>query len=112
MIRKRLTTGPRIVKLREEAGYTQSSLAKALGVTQTCVWNWEQGNTFPRPETLKTVARLLKSTPEFLRDGNASDPSISAGPDTSIAEIVEHARELVAAAAGVDPGRVRVTIDF
>ncbi len=37
----------RIKKLREKQGYTQTELAKMLGVTRSCVNAWEMGISVP-----------------------------------------------------------------
>lgn len=46
-------------KLRKEKGYTQQSLAKALGVDQSAVCLWEKGRTFPRVDVAIRLANLL-----------------------------------------------------
>lgn len=43
-----------------ELGWTQSQLAKAVGVSSQSVTNWLQGKDFPRPATLLKLATTLK----------------------------------------------------
>ena len=42
----------RIKKLREKQGYTQTELAKMLGVTRSCVNAWEMGISVPSTQSL------------------------------------------------------------
>lgn len=50
----------RIREAREKAGMTQAEFARALGVTQGAVYQWENGLTSPRLKVLVTMAELLK----------------------------------------------------
>lgn len=43
-----------------ERGWTQTQLAKAVGVTSQAVTNWLKGSDFPRPATLLKLATTLK----------------------------------------------------
>lgn len=43
-----------------ERGWTQTQLAKAVGVTSQSVTNWLKGSDFPRPATLLKLATTLK----------------------------------------------------
>lgn len=45
--------------LRRRAGYTQESLAEALGVSRQAVGKWESGQALPEAATLLTLADLL-----------------------------------------------------
>lgn len=45
--------------LRRRAGYTQETLAEALGVSRQAVGKWESGQGFPEAATLVTLADLL-----------------------------------------------------
>jgi transcriptional regulator with XRE-family HTH domain len=77
----------RVATLRSERGFSKSGLARAVSVSTTCVWNWEEGNTHPRPEALARIAAALGTTPAFLERGEAAssrDSDITAsetGPD-------------------------------
>jgi len=65
----------RLGALRSERGFSKSSLARAVDVSPTCVWNWENGNTHPRPEALARIATVLGTTPALLEreEGFASN---------------------------------------
>lgn len=55
--------------LRRRAGYTQETLAEALGVSRQAVGKWESGLTMPEAGTLLTLAQLLDcSLDALMRD--------------------------------------------
>lgn len=74
--------------LRRRAGYTQETLAEALGVSRQAVGKWENGQTMPEATTLLTLAGLLgcsldalmreelteEATPEPLPDAEQPEP--------------------------------------
>lgn len=47
---------------RDRLGITQEELAKAVGVTQGAVSQWEAGATHPSFKMLRTLARVLCTT--------------------------------------------------
>ncbi|MFH8701873.1 telomere-associated protein Tap [Streptomyces chartreusis] len=47
-------------RLRDAAGITQARIAKAMGVTEQTVKNWENGRSEPKPPRLEAYQRLLK----------------------------------------------------
>lgn len=49
----------RLRELRRKNGYTQSGLAKALGVSQSTVGNWETGFRRPNLDNLERITRLF-----------------------------------------------------
>lgn len=52
----------RIKELRKQAGFTQASLAEAMGVTQTIASDWEHEVYLPRTRQLPDLARLFGVT--------------------------------------------------
>ena len=52
--------------LRRRAGYTQETLAEALGVSRQAVGKWESGQALPEAATLLTLADLLGCTLDTL----------------------------------------------
>lgn len=56
----------RLRELRRKNGYTQSGLAKALGVSQSKVSNWEAGIRKPNFDTLERIAKILGVTVGYL----------------------------------------------
>lgn len=65
----------RLKDLREQRRMSKTGLGKAVGVTTTCVWNWEEGNTEPRSENMAALAKALAVSPEYLELGKGSGPS-------------------------------------
>lgn len=48
-----------LAKLRREAGFTQDSLAKRLGVATSLVSKWEQGIQMPNYDNLRKIRTVL-----------------------------------------------------
>lgn len=66
-------------KLREEAHVSQAALARALGVAQNTVSNWENGNRDPSNEALMRVADFFGVTVDYLlgkEESKREDPGI------------------------------------
>lgn len=53
------TLGEKIRYMRMSKGLRQDELAKALGVYNTAVCQWEKGLTEPRPEHMNRRGQLL-----------------------------------------------------
>ena len=49
----------RIRELRKQAGFTQATLAEAMGVTQTIASGWENEVYLPRTRQLPDLAKLF-----------------------------------------------------
>lgn len=49
----------RLRELRRKNGYTQASLAKALGVSQTTISSWEAGSWVPNFDNLERIAKIF-----------------------------------------------------
>jgi transcriptional regulator with XRE-family HTH domain len=57
----------RLVYVRHGVGFTQESLAKALGVDPVTVYRWENGMTAPPPSKLQRLEELLSAKGETAR---------------------------------------------
>ena len=104
----------RIASLREQHELTQNELGRKVGVSGTCVWNWEGANTFPRPVTLRRLAEAFGTSVADLAGnsvGTINDSERSASELKPLAEIILEARRSVAGAAGVPVSKVRVILD-
>ncbi len=56
----------RIKELREEKAWTQTELAKILGVTRSCVNAWEMGISVPSTQYVVELASLFRISTDFL----------------------------------------------
>lgn len=66
--------GANIMKARKAKGYTQMTLADALGVSFQAVSNWERGQTCPDIANLSVLSRLLDiSIDELLGNRRAAE---------------------------------------
>lgn len=54
------------VNCRKKAGLTQMEVAKALGVSDAAVCQWEKGETMPTAKRLREVAKLYKCSVDKL----------------------------------------------
>jgi len=64
----------RLIKLRKEKGYTQESLADALGISRQAVSKWERAEASPDTDNLICLARLYGvSLDELLQDDRSSE---------------------------------------
>ena len=55
-----------IAERRRKIGLTQEELAQRLGTDRTTGVKWERDKSFPRPEMLCQLARVLGCTPNDL----------------------------------------------
>ncbi|MFH1884013.1 MAG: helix-turn-helix transcriptional regulator [Planctomycetota bacterium] len=61
------TLGQRLARIRKERGFTQVELAKAIGITQVLVSDYERGKLRPHYEMIISFAQTLGvTTDEFL----------------------------------------------
>ncbi|MEG2265028.1 XRE family transcriptional regulator [Hafnia paralvei] len=64
-----MTFSERLDKAMKESGYTQGSLAKAVGMAQSSVWKLVSGGA-QGSRRLVDIARVLGVRPEWLADGS------------------------------------------
>ena len=55
-----------IKQLREDAGFSQSALAKKLNVTRSTVNAWEMGLSAPTTQYVVDMARLFRVSADYL----------------------------------------------
>lgn len=58
--------GPRIAQIREDAGFSQSSLARAVGSSQSAISQIEAGERNPSYEMLRQIAEALGVSTPYL----------------------------------------------
>lgn len=78
--------GSRIRKYREEQKISRTELAQTLGVTLSCISNWELGQNDPAADHLGDLCRALQVSPSDLLGIQLMDGELS-----------EQERKLVAA---------------
>lgn len=112
------TFAKRLQKMMSLKGLSQSEVARELGYTPTGVWNWLQGNTFPRQETLAQLCTLLAVDEEWLREGDpmpAVEVDVSSGDSAvkeSIARRIEELRLEISARFDCEPGQVKLYFEI
>lgn len=102
----------KITQRRQELGLTPAMLAQRVGVSQTCVWNWEQGNTWPRPQNVVALARALDLEPSelMLKQGQGqSHVQVECVEPKGVDAILEDAKRQLAEALGLAKERVQLT---
>ncbi len=62
----------RIKCLREQNNFTQSELAKRLGITRSSVNAWEQGISVPSTQYIAELAAMFKVSTDYLLCINTS----------------------------------------
>jgi len=98
----------RIKTARESLCLSQAELGAAVGVSQTCVWNWEAGYTKPRPRSLGALASTLKVSVEHLEAGS---PIERPGPDT-VEGVLEEAKHRLAGILGMPISRIGLQLNI
>lgn len=61
-----LNISDRLLKLRKEAGYTQSFVAKELGVAPQNYQGWEKGRRIPKKDSLEKLAKVFNVSVGYL----------------------------------------------
>ena len=56
----------KIKALREQNGFTQSDLAKKLGITRSSVNAWEMGVSRPSLDNILSLGRIFHTTTDYL----------------------------------------------
>lgn len=60
------TLAARIKFARQDCGMSASQFARKVGVSPTCVFNWEAGNTQPKSENIRKICSVLQVHQDFL----------------------------------------------
>ena len=91
------TFGDRVAAARENAGMTQATLSKRLGVKQSTLRGWENDLSEPRANRLATLAGVLGVSMMWLINGEGEGldaPSDAASDQADIREILIELRDL------------------
>jgi transcriptional regulator with XRE-family HTH domain len=73
---------------REQRGLTQRALSRIIGLTNSAVWQWEQGKAIPRPEIVAKLEAALDLGPGVLSRLLGYLP-ITAPPDKATMDVLE-----------------------
>lgn len=79
----------RIKKLREQNGYTQTYLAKRLGITRSSVNAWEMGISVPSTQYIVELAQFFKVSTDFLLGVNCTATVNVSGLDDDDIELIQ-----------------------
>jgi transcriptional regulator with XRE-family HTH domain len=104
--------GVRLKELRQRRGLTLENVARPLGVTRSCISQWERGRSAPGAKYFERLSRILETSAGYLMTGMDERPAVSS-PRLKIEapDIVLRARQDIARAFGVEVTKVRVEID-
>ncbi len=103
----------RLLRLRKERGLSRAALSDRTGFSRPSIWAWESGKTVPRRSNLPALAEALGISEHELIAGAPSaahaDPAASA---QQMHALVRASRDEIATLAGVDPAKVKITIEY
>lgn len=90
------TLGERLTYVRKKKGYTQSSLAEAIGVSRGVIFNIEKNKTIPQAIVVNAICQTLRINKDwFLRGTGRMENTSEAVLSTKIlAELYQVTREL------------------
>lgn len=83
-----LSTGQKIKQLRNQKGITQTELGKILGVEKSTISLYENNNSSPNYETLKTIAQYFNVTTDYLL-GNEETNTPNASTQEEASEYIK-----------------------
>lgn len=95
---KRIQIGERLRSAREQAGFSRDSACAKVGVSRTTLQQWENGATEASIEALDKLAKLYKTSPQFLIFGEITSPLIDGNSDEEYEDVLVYD---VLASAGV-----------
>jgi transcriptional regulator with XRE-family HTH domain len=82
----------RFEALRVSRGITKRFIAQSLGRSSTLVQDWKLQKSQPNGAQLAEVARILGTTPEYLR-GETDEVAPDSGRDEELQALLEELRE-------------------
>jgi len=76
--------GHRILSLRKQKNWSQSELAKMVGITYSQIGRYETKGAQPSAEVLKKIADALDTTTDYLMHGDKDEKARAALKDTEL----------------------------
>ncbi|HET6524191.1 helix-turn-helix domain-containing protein [Sphingopyxis sp.] len=101
----------RLRRLRQERGLSRVELSNRTGFSKPSIWAWESGKTMPRRSNLIALAEVFGLSERELLAGEPASADAPGGAKRLHA-LIETSREEIAMLAGVEPGKVRITIEY
>ena len=89
-----MTFAEKIIKLRKERGWSQSDLARKIGVHTGHISRIEHDKANPSIEVLRKMTRAFGINADYLLDENVGEPSPVEIKDKSLAEKLKLIEEL------------------
>ncbi|MDK2762300.1 MAG: helix-turn-helix domain-containing protein [Sphingopyxis sp.] len=103
----------RLLRLRKERGLSRAALSERTGFSRPSIWAWESGKTVPRRSNLIALTEALGISERELMSGAPTSLDGDPAADTQrMQALIQSSREEIAAMAGVEPGKVRITIEY
>ena len=109
----------RLRRLRRESGLSRVALCERTGFSKPTIWGWETGRTTPRKDNLLVLADIFGLTEQQLLFGEgdstlrkAAAPLIADASAETLAHAIQSAKARIARAAGVNPSKVQIHIEF
>ncbi|MCM1303252.1 MAG: helix-turn-helix domain-containing protein [Butyrivibrio sp.] len=90
------TLGERLTYVRKKNGYTQNSLAEAIGVSRGVIFNIEKNKTIPQAIVVNALCRTLRINKDWLMRGTGKmeDNSEVMQSTKILAELYQVTKEL------------------
>ena len=76
--------GKRVVELRKKKGFSQSELARQVGISYAQVGRYETKGAQPPAEVLKKIADALNTTVDYLINGDTDEKAVSTLKDAEL----------------------------
>lgn len=76
--------GKRVIELRKKKGFSQSELAKQVGISYAQVGRYETKGAQPQAEVLKKIANALDTTVDYLINGDTDEKAVSTLKDAEL----------------------------
>ena len=107
----------RLLRLRRAHGISRAALSVRTGFRKPTIWAWETGKTAPQRANLLVLAEVFGLTEHQLLFGADESPADETGgdfdgPTGKLYHDLEEARSRIAAMAGVEGSKVRISIEF
>lgn len=91
--------GEKIRELRKKSGFTQSELAKKLGVSPSTVGMYEQGRREPDNKILLCLCKIFGTTTDYLL--GKSDKSYMENCNREVSDVIDEFTQLLSSQQGL-----------